>query len=183
MRIIKRVFAIIIVVLAIIGLLSAIGAIAGTWIVNNKITEVTVNVLTAVETVAIRATDKIDNVDLRLGRLEQLPIEDRTLDAAMVVMVLHHLADPSEVLAEASRALKSRAKILVVDLLPHEREEFRQQMGHIWLGFGEREIRSRLTAAGFDNIHFRELRAAPEVMGPALFAATARVAEARATRH
>lgn len=125
----------------------------------------------------------VHNVDLRSGRLEQLPIEDGILDAALVVMVLHHLADPSQVLGEASRALKPGGKLLVVDILPHEREEFRQHMGHIWLGFDETEIRHRLQHAGFHHLHFHELRADPKAMGPTLFAATARVADSRATRH
>ena len=116
------------------------------------------------------------NVDLRLGRLEDLPIDDHTLDAAISVMVLHHVTDPARVLIEASRALKPSGKLLVVDMLPHERQEFRQQMGHVWLGFDEPQIRLWLDNAGFHLIRFHELRADPNALGPSLFAATARVA-------
>jgi len=116
------------------------------------------------------------NVDLRLGRLEDLPIDDHTLDAAISVMVLHHVTDPARVLIEASRALKPSGKLLVVDMLPHERQEFRQQMGHVWLGFDEPQIRLWLDNAGFHRIRFHELRADPNALGPSLFAATARVA-------
>lgn len=137
----------------------------------------------AMLTAARARLGNVGNVDLRLGRLEHLPIDDSALDAAMVIMVLHHLADPSRVLVEASRALKPRGKLLVVDILPHEREEFRHQMGHIWLGFNEIEMRRWLERAGFQQIHFHELRADPEAMGPTLFAATARVAEIQATQH
>jgi SAM-dependent methyltransferase len=116
------------------------------------------------------------NVDLRLGRLEDLPIDDNTLDAAISVMVLHHVTDPAQVLVEASRALKTSGKLLVVDMLPHERQEFRQQMGHVWLGFDESQIQHWLERAGFHRIRFYELRADPKALGPSLFAATARVA-------
>jgi 2-polyprenyl-3-methyl-5-hydroxy-6-metoxy-1,4-benzoquinol methylase len=45
------------------------------------------------------------NVDLRQGALEALPVADGELDAAVLMLVLHHLADPAAVLAEAARAL------------------------------------------------------------------------------
>ena len=118
----------------------------------------------------------IANIELRSGRLEDLPIETGTLDAALLVMVLHHLADPSLVLAAAFRALKPAGKLLVVDMLPHEREEYRQQMGHVWLGFEQTQIRLLLEQTGFRRIDTHELRADPEAKGPTLFATTARAA-------
>src|SRR5215470_13030263 len=48
----------------------------------------------------------VDNVDLRRGELEALPIDDGRLDAATVMLVLHHVAEPDRALAEASRVLK-----------------------------------------------------------------------------
>ena len=46
------------------------------------------------------------NVDVRRGELEALPIDDGSLDAATLMLVLHHAPDPAAVLAEAARALK-----------------------------------------------------------------------------
>ena len=40
-------------------------------------------------------------------------------------------------------------------MLPHDRAEYQQQMGHVWLGFPERQMRKLLTAAGFDSIRMR----------------------------
>jgi ArsR family transcriptional regulator len=118
------------------------------------------------------------NVEVRSGHLEDLPIEAGSLDAALAVLVLHHVPDPTRVLQEARRALKPGGKLLVVDMLPHEREEYRQQMGHVWLGFDELQLRLWLEQAGFHHITFHELRADPEAKGPTLFAATARTATA-----
>jgi ArsR family transcriptional regulator len=115
-----------------------------------------------------------DNVDLRQGRLEALPIEDGALDAAIFVLVLHHLADPSRALTEAARTLGKGGRLLVVDMLPHEREEYRQQMGHVWLGFNEEQLSSWLRAAGFERVRVQALPADPEAKGPTLFAASAR---------
>jgi len=45
------------------------------------------------------------NVEVRSGALEALPIADATLDAALVCLVLVHVAEPLVVLREAARAL------------------------------------------------------------------------------
>ena len=56
-------------------------------------------------------------------------------------------------------------------MLPHEREEYQQQMGHVWLGFSEKQIARFLTGAGFGDVRVRTLPADPDAKGPALFAA------------
>ena len=35
-------------------------------------------------------------------------------------------------------------RLLIADMLPHDREEYRQQMGHVWLGFGDDQLRRLL---------------------------------------
>lgn len=114
------------------------------------------------------------NVELRRGRLETLPIDDGTLDAATCVLVLHHVADPAAALAEAARVLRPGGRLLVVDMQPHDREHYRQQMGHVWLGFGDAQIAAYLAAAGFEATRHRVLPPAPKAQGPALFAVSAR---------
>ena len=49
------------------------------------------------------------NVEVRRGELEALPIEDGELDAATLILVLHHLPDPAAALREAARVLKPAA--------------------------------------------------------------------------
>jgi ArsR family transcriptional regulator len=113
------------------------------------------------------------NVEFRRGSLEALPIETATLDAATLVLVLHHLAAPGEALAEGSRVLKPGGRLLIVDMAPHEREEYRQQMGHVWLGFSEEQIQRLLEQAGFDDVRYQALPVIADARGPALFAASA----------
>jgi ubiquinone/menaquinone biosynthesis C-methylase UbiE/DNA-binding transcriptional ArsR family regulator len=113
------------------------------------------------------------NVDVRRGELESLPIADAELDAATLLLVLHHVADPAAALSEAARVLKPGGRLLIADMLPHDREDYRHQMGHVWLGFSDDQLRGVLAAAGFERIRIVPLAPHALAKGPALFAATA----------
>ena len=113
------------------------------------------------------------NVDVRRGDLEALPIGDGELDAATLLLVLHHLPDPAAALNEAGRVLRPGGRLLIADMLPHDREEYRQQMGHVWLGFGDEQLRRLLGAAGFEQTRIVPLGTDPDAKGPALFVAAA----------
>ena len=123
------------------------------------------------------------NVDLRAGSLEALPIDDDAIDAAMMFLVLHHVTDPARAIAEAARALKPAGKLIVVDMLPHDREEYRAQMGHLWLGFHESEIAQFAASAGFADVRMLPLPPDPKAKGPALFAARAVKTAASSRQH
>ncbi len=113
------------------------------------------------------------NVDIRQGDLESLPLGAGELDAAMLSLVLHYSPDPARALVEVARVLRPGGRLLVVDMQPHERVEYQQQMGHLWLGFSEKQVARFLTGAGFDDVRVRALPADPDAKGPALFAAIA----------
>jgi len=118
-------------------------------------------------------TADLDNVELRRGSLEALPIDAATLDAATMMLVLHHVASPGAAIAEAARVLKPGGRLLIVDMAPHEREEYRRQMGHVWLGFAPDQVQRWLHQAGFSGVRISALPPQTEARGPALFAATA----------
>jgi len=111
------------------------------------------------------------NVDIRQGELESLPLESGELDVAMLSLVLHYSPEPPRALAEVGRVVRTGGRVLVVDMLPHDREEYQQQMGHVWLGFSESQITRLLAGAGFEHVRVRMLPVDPDAKGPALFAA------------
>jgi hypothetical protein len=63
---------------------------------------------------------------------------------------------------------------LIVDLTPHEREQYTVEMGHVWQGFDESQLRTWLGDAGFPDVRYRHLPADSAAKGPTLFSALAR---------
>jgi ArsR family transcriptional regulator len=114
------------------------------------------------------------NVELHHGELEALPIADGTLDAAVLSLALHLAPEPARVLAEAARVLRAGGKLLIVDMMPHERTDFSESMGHLWPGFDAESLAGWARAAGFATSTYHPLPADPAAKGPTLFAAVLR---------
>ena len=112
------------------------------------------------------------NVDVRHGDLEQLPIEDGALDLAVLALVLHYVSEPERVVVEARRVLKPSGRLIVIDMLPHEREDLVATMGQVWPGFSESQMASWLGAAGFSDVRVRPLPPDADARGPAVFLAS-----------
>jgi SAM-dependent methyltransferase len=117
------------------------------------------------------------NVEIRAGSLEKLPIANGEADLAVMMLVLHHLPEPQRALAEAYRTLQAGGRLLILDMLPHDREEYRKTMGHVWLGFSEKQMTTWLRSAGFRETRWRSLPPDSKTKGPSLFVATAKKKE------
>jgi ArsR family transcriptional regulator len=103
----------------------------------------------------------VDNIELRLGEMSHLPLPDRSVECVVANMVLHHAADPVDVLREVCRVLLPGGVLLLADLARHEREWAREQLADQWLGFDEGELRGWLTSACFDDVELKCLPAGP----------------------
>ncbi len=100
------------------------------------------------EQAKIRLPERTD-LELRLGELENLPMRDREVDAAIMSMVLYHIYEPAKSIHEVFRVLKPGGVFLLADFLSHTQEEIKEIIGGSWLGFKKSQIKTWLSAAGF----------------------------------
>jgi ArsR family transcriptional regulator len=95
----------------------------------------------------------VKNVDYRLGDMEELPIDDESVDLAFFSQSLHHALHPDRAIVEAARILKPGGRIAILDLAKHRFEEAREMYADEWLGFSESELESMLHMASFSKPH------------------------------
>ena len=114
------------------------------------------------------------NVTVRHGDLAELPLEDQSLDAALLCLVLHYTADPEAIIREVTRVLKPDGRLLIVDMMPHDRDEMTQRMGHVWQGFSRDDVARWVQHTGLGAFRYHPLPADSTTKGPTLFAASAR---------
>jgi ubiquinone/menaquinone biosynthesis C-methylase UbiE/DNA-binding transcriptional ArsR family regulator len=121
---------------------------------------------------ARRRLENLPNVELRKGDLFELPIDAGVCDAAFLVLALTYVAEPAKAIAEAARVLKPGGRLVIVDLLPHDRDDFRRQMGQVSLGLSTEFVSAAMKNANLANATVRPLPPEPAAKGPALFLAT-----------
>lgn len=93
-----------------------------------------------------------ENLEYRLGEIEEPPIEAESVDIAFFSQALHHAAKPEKAIEAAHGILKPGGRIVILDLLKHQFEEARELYADTWLGFSELEISRFLKSAGFKEI-------------------------------
>lgn len=91
----------------------------------------------------------IRNLEYRLGDLEELPLEDASVDLALFSQSLHHAIHPQNALKEAHRVLKPGGKLFILDLNRHNFEEARELYADLWLGFSQVELSDLMRKAKF----------------------------------
>ena len=95
---------------------------------------------------------KVSNVTWKTGDIEQLPLDDGSVDVALLSQALHHAEDPARAISEAARILVPGGRVLLLDLREHNETWVRERLGDRWTGFSEDTLRRLLADAGFENI-------------------------------
>lgn len=85
---------------------------------------------------------------VQAGDMYALPLPAAAADTIVLHQVLHFADDPAAVLAEAARVLRPGGRLLVIDLMPHDREALRDERRHLRLGFADDAVLGWLAAVG-----------------------------------
>jgi ArsR family transcriptional regulator len=105
--------------------------------------------------------------------VSSLPLKNASVDATMCVLSLSYVQDVAASVTEIRRVLRPGGRAVIVDILPHDRDDFRRQVGQVRMGFDQTTTTDLLRSVGFASVTFRPLPPEPGAKGPALFIAIA----------
>jgi SAM-dependent methyltransferase len=106
----------------------------------------------------------IENVEFLKGEIEHIPLPDNSVDVIISNCVINLSADKDRVLREAFRVLKPGGRFAVSDVvtrgaIPHDiRQSVLLWVGCVAGALEEEEYRSKLAAAGFEQIEVEPTR-------------------------
>jgi ArsR family transcriptional regulator len=98
---------------------------------------------------ALAKKNGLANLVYKLGDIENVPLPDKSVDAAILSQALHHAQHPQAAVDEAFRILRPGGQLLVLDLNEHTFEKARELYADVWLGFKESALHAFLKKAGF----------------------------------
>ncbi len=95
----------------------------------------------------------LNNVELRAGEIDDLPLKHNEVDAVIAGLVLHHAPEPQTAIEEMARVVKPGGTVVLIDLQQHQEEWMRDELADIWLGFNKEKL-----MGWFENVGLIPLR-------------------------
>jgi arsenite methyltransferase len=111
-----------------------------------------------------KAKSGIENVEFLKGEIEHIPLPDSSVDVVISNCVINLSADKDQVLREAFRVLKPGGRFAVSDvvtrgeMLPEIRQSVLLWVGCVAGAIEEKDYRSKLASAGFEQIELEPTR-------------------------
>lgn len=113
------------------------------------------------------------NVRFVEASVERTGLETDSADVATALLVLHHLEHPSRAVREMARVIRPGGLVLIMDMVRHDRADYRHTMGHAHLGFSAEAVRGLFTESGLTPRTIQTLPSNPDARGPDLFVGVA----------
>ena len=120
----------------------------------------------------------VSNVEFRKGYLEELPLEDESVDVVISNCVINLSGDKPKVLAEAARVLKPGGRFAVSDVIVdlgmdgQTRADIAAWTGCIAGALTAREFRDALATAGLRDVEIRDTHRVHEYAAAAIIRAS-----------
>jgi len=94
----------------------------------------------------------LQNLEYKLGDIEDVPLADKSVDLAILSQALHHAEKPLLAIQEAHRILRPGGRLAILDLAEHQFEKARDLYADKWLGFSENDLYRHLRETGFRSV-------------------------------
>jgi ubiquinone/menaquinone biosynthesis C-methylase UbiE len=95
---------------------------------------------------------RLGTVEYRVGKFNNLPIQNETVDYVFANMYLHHVDLPQVAIDEMVRVLKPGGKVVITDMDEHMFEFLRNEQHDRWLGFKREDVECWFDKAGLKNV-------------------------------
>lgn len=100
----------------------------------------------------------VNNYELRLGDMYNLPVADNSKSLVIFHQVLHFADDPLQAIRQAAETLTTDGVILIADFAPHQLEFLRDDHAHRRLGFADSEVEVWAETAGLTLSQTKEFK-------------------------
>ena len=128
-----------------------------------KVTFYAMDITSAMLKIISRKSDKIipilglaENITKSIEYASKFIEVPKKFDAIFSILTLHHCLSVERVFESIKNALKSSGKAVIVDLCEHPFDEFREEIGDIYLGFNLSFIKE-MAEKFFSSVHIERM--------------------------